>query len=75
MIRHAVIRCAWDDGAGVRFVQDLEIPGLVSDAPTLDALRRKLPIMKQDLLDATVATEIEQDLIAYAHDRVRVEAA
>ena len=59
----------------MRFVQDLEIPGLVTDAPTLDALRWKLPIMKQDLLDATVATEIEQDLIAYAHDRVRVEAA
>jgi len=53
----------------------LEISGLVTDAPTVDALRRKLPIMKQDLLDATVATEIEQDLIAYAHDRVRVEAA
>lgn len=75
MIRHAVIRCAWDNEAGVWFVQESDIPGLVTEAPTLEALRRKLPIMMQDLLDVTTTTEIELDLIAYAHDRVRVEAA
>lgn len=73
MIRHAVIRCAWDAEARVWYVQDTDIPGLVTEAPTLEALRAKLPGMVQDLVDD--AGEIELDLIAYAHDRVRIEAA
>lgn len=73
MIRHAVIRCAWDEEAGMWFVQETDIPGLVTEAATLDALRAKLPGMVRDLLDED--GEIELDLIAYAHDRVRVEAA
>jgi len=56
VLRHAVIRCAWDDEAGVWFVRDADIPGLVTEAPTLEALRRKLPGMVQDLVD--VATDI-----------------
>lgn len=75
MIRHAVIRCAWDDDAGVWFVQETDIPGLVTEAPTLDALRLKLPEMMQDLLDLDAPTDIEIDLIAHAHSRIRVEAA
>ncbi len=73
MIRHAVIRCAWDSDASVWFVQETDISGLVTEAPTLDALRAKLPGMVRDLVDDDV--EIELDLIAYAHDRVSVEAA
>ena len=75
MIRHAVIRCDWDDEAGVWFVQETDIPGLVTEAPTLDALRLKLPEMMQDLLDLDTPTDIEIDLIAHAHSRIRVEAA
>lgn len=75
MLRHAVIRCAWDDEAGVWFVRESDVPGLVTEAATLDALRKKLPGLIQDLLDVDATTDIEVDLIAYAHDRVRVEAA
>ncbi len=75
MHRHAVIRCAWDEEAGVWFVNESDIPGLVTEAPSLEALRLKLPGMIQDLLDVEATTEIEVDLIAYAHDRVTVEAA
>ncbi len=75
MHRHAVIRCAWDEEAEVWFVNESDIPGLVTEAPSLEALRRKLPGMIQDLLDVEATTEIEVDLIAYAHDRVTVEAA
>lgn len=75
MSRDAVIRCGWDEEAGVWFVQETDIPGLVTEAPTLDALRSKLPVMVQDLLGDETATEIELDLIAYAHDRIRVGAA
>jgi aryl carrier-like protein len=41
----------------------------------LEALRRKLPEMIQDLLEVETAMDIEVDLIAYAHDCVRVQAA
>lgn len=47
----------------------------MTEAPTLDILRGKLPGLIQDLLDVDAATDVEVDLIAYAHDRVRVEAA
>ncbi|KQT78333.1 DUF1902 domain-containing protein [Methylobacterium sp. Leaf466] len=75
MIRHAVIRCAWDSDAGVWFVQETDIPGLMTEAPTLDALRRKLPIMIRDLDAFASGTEVELDLIAHAHERIRFEAA
>ena len=75
MSRHVVVRCAWDDEADVWFVQESDVPGLVTEADTLEALRRKLPEMIQDLLEVETAMDIEGDLIAYAHDRVRVQAA
>ncbi|GAB6842502.1 putative RNase H-like HicB family nuclease [Methylorubrum rhodinum] len=75
MNRHVVIRCAWDDEAGVWFVRESDVPGLVTEAETLDALRRKLPGMIQDLLEVETTADIEVDLIAYAYDRVRVKAA
>ncbi|WP_342152535.1 DUF1902 domain-containing protein [Methylorubrum sp. SB2] len=51
MNRPMVIRCAWDDEADVWFVRESNVPGLVTEAETLDALRRKLPGMIQDLLE------------------------
>lgn len=73
--RHAVIRCAWDREADVWSVGESSIPGLVTEAPSLEALRQWLRRIIQDLLDIAAATDIEVDLIAYAHDRVRVAAA
>ncbi len=75
MNRHVVVRCTWDDEGDVWFVQESDVPGLVTEADTLGALRRKLPGMIQDLLEVETAMNIEVDLIAYAHDRVRVQAA
>ena len=75
MNRHVVVRCTWDDEGVVWFVQESDVPGLVPEADTLGALRRKLPGMIQDLLEVETAMNIEGDLIAYAHDRVRVQAA
>ncbi|MBX9930926.1 MAG: DUF1902 domain-containing protein [Methylobacterium sp.] len=75
MIRDAAIGCSCDDEARVWFVEETDIPGLVTEAPTLDALRLKLLALIQDLLDLDAPAEIEIDLIAHAHSRVRVEAA
>jgi predicted RNase H-like HicB family nuclease len=75
MNRRVVVRCAWDDEADVWYVQESDVPGLVTEADTLEALRRKLPGLIQDLLEVETAMDIEVDLIAYAHERVRVQAA
>lgn len=75
MHRHVVVRCTWDPEADVWYVTQSDIPGLSTEAATLDSLRRKLPGMIQDLLEDRGAGEIEVDLIAYAHDTVRLGAA
>lgn len=75
MSRHAVVRCKWDSEASVWYVSDSDVPGLATEAPSLEALRQKLPGMIQDLLEDDQSGDIEVDLIAYAHDRVRVGTA
>ncbi|HEX2724469.1 MAG TPA: DUF1902 domain-containing protein, partial [Beijerinckiaceae bacterium] len=73
MRRYAVVRVAWDDEAKVWFVQETDIQGLVTEAATLEELRRKVPMIVRDLLEDEHdrPEEIEIDFIAYAHDRVR----
>jgi predicted RNase H-like HicB family nuclease len=76
MRRYAVVRVACDDEAKVWYVEDADIPGLAAEAATLEELRRKVPVIIQDLLEdqADRPDEIEIDFIAYAHDRVRTAA-
>jgi predicted RNase H-like HicB family nuclease len=76
MRRYAIVRVAWDDEAKVWFVQESDIPGLVTEAGSLEELRRKVPHIIQDLLEdeAERPAEIEIDFIAYAHDRVTIAA-
>jgi predicted RNase H-like HicB family nuclease len=73
---YAVVRIAWDDEAKVWYVEESDIPGLATEADTLEELRRKVPIIIQDLLEdeRNRPDEIEIDFIAYAHDRVRIAA-
>ena len=59
MIRRAVVRCAWDPEAHVWFVRETDVPSLVTEATTLDALRAKLPDRLRDLLDADEALDVE----------------
>ena len=76
MHRYAVVRAAWDDEAKVWYVQESDIPGLATEAGTLEELRRKVPLMIRDLLEGEDESpaEIEIDFIAYAHDRVTIAA-
>ena len=76
MRRYAIVRVAWDDEAKVWFVEGSDIPGLATEAETLDELRRKVPVIIQDLLDGESdrPEELELDFIAYARDRVRTAA-
>ncbi len=74
MRRYAVVRVAWDDEAKMWFVERSDIAGLATEAETLEELRRKVPVMIQDLLQGEADRPDEIDLIAYAHDRVRIAA-
>ena len=60
----------------VWYVEESDIQGLATEADTLEELRRKVPVIIQDLLEdqADRPEEIELDFIAYAHDRVRIAA-
>lgn len=76
MRRHVVVRAAWDDEAQVWYVEETDVPGLATEAATLEALRRKIPVIIQDLLQDQPdrPDSIELDLIAYVHDRVNLAA-
>jgi len=39
----ATVRCGWDGAAGLFFVQEASVPGLVCGAPTIQALMCELP--------------------------------
>jgi predicted RNase H-like HicB family nuclease len=73
---YVVIRVAWDADAQVWFVEDSDVPGLATEAETLDGLRAKLPGMIADLLEGRPdrPNEIEMDVIAHARERVRFAA-
>lgn len=76
MRRHAVVRVAWDDETKVWYVEESDIQGLAAESATLEELRRKVPIIIQDLFEGESdrPDEIELDFIAYAHNRVRIAA-
>lgn len=45
------IRVAWDDEAKVWFVEDSDVPGLVAEAPTQEAMRVLLQQRVPELLE------------------------
>jgi hypothetical protein len=77
MRRHVVVRAAWDEEAQVWYVEESDIPGLATEADSLEALRERLRVIIPDLLSdrADAPQELEVDLIAYAHDRMTLSAA
>ena len=77
MRRHAVVRAAWDPEARVWYVEDSDIQGLATEADSLEALRERLRVIIPDLLSdrQDAPSELEVDLIAYAHDRMTLTAA
>jgi predicted RNase H-like HicB family nuclease len=76
MKRHAIVRAAWDDEAGVWYVEESDIPGLATESETLDGLRQRIRDIIPDLLeDADDRPEaIELDIIAHAHERISTAA-
>lgn len=52
MKQQLVVYAMWDEEAKVWTVRSDDVPGLATEAPTLDALVPKLQVMIPELLDA-----------------------
>ena len=55
-----VFEVAWDSEAEVWWISKTPIPGLVTEAPTLDALQQKLVVMVPEMLEEGIHQEGSQ---------------
>ncbi|PZA00709.1 DUF1902 domain-containing protein [Gammaproteobacteria bacterium 2W06] len=53
-----IVRSMWDDDAGVWVATSDDVPGLVTEAESIDALSDKLKVLVPELLDVN---ELDQD--------------
>jgi len=51
IVKEFFVCAAWDDEAQVWFVAETDVPGLATEAPTLDALGEKLKVMIPEMLE------------------------
>ncbi|MCO5063729.1 MAG: DUF1902 domain-containing protein [Rhizobiaceae bacterium] len=51
------VKAAWDDEAKVWYVEDTDVPGLATEAPTMDALLEKLVRMVPEMLELNGVAE------------------
>jgi Domain of unknown function (DUF1902) len=69
-----VVRATWDSDVSVWVAESSDLPGLVTEAVSLDALNAKLPGLILDLLDIDdedVEVDIPVEVIASFSRRVR----
>jgi predicted RNase H-like HicB family nuclease len=68
-----VVKATWDPEASVWVAESEDVPGLITEADTLEALQRKLPGIIQDLLEVDgdgEEIEVPIELVAHASSRV-----
>ena len=73
-----VVKAAFDRDAGVWHVSDSEVPGLVTEASSFDALCAKVLAMAPDLLALNGwegSPEVAIEIIAHATSKVTLAAA
>jgi predicted RNase H-like HicB family nuclease len=72
--RLIVVRAVWDSEAGVWTAESEDVPGLVTEAESVEALEAKLPGLIQDLLEDENGSEVELpvQVIAESFSRVHV---
>jgi predicted RNase H-like HicB family nuclease len=51
MVKKFYVMAEWDDEAKVWFVADTDVPGLSTEAPTVDAILHKLKALIPELLE------------------------
>ena len=74
MARSIVVTADWDPEAGMWVATTRDLRGLVTEAETIEALRRKLPGMVLDLLEEAGVSDMPAtiEIIARASDRLVV---
>jgi predicted RNase H-like HicB family nuclease len=73
-----VVRATWDTEASVWTAESSDLPGLVTEAATLDELDAKLPNLIRDLLEDDAAAEgyeVPVEVIASFSRRVKIGSA
>lgn len=73
-----VVRATWDSEAKVWTAESPDLPGLVTEASSLDDLDEKLPNLIRDLLDTDDTDEgfdVPVEVIASFSKRVRIGQA
>lgn len=72
------VHATWDPEASVWVAESDDVPGLVTEAPSVEALTEKLRGLIPELLEAngvalpTEDGEFAFDVVAERHDRVRM---
>lgn len=72
-----VVRATWDSEADVWTAESSDLPGLVTEASSLDELDAKLPGLIRDLLDVNEAHDefdVPVEVIASFSRRIRIGA-
>ncbi len=59
MINRIEVKAEWDPEANVWIATSDDLPGLVTEAETVEALQQKLSVMIPDLLEANGSTATE----------------
>ena len=73
-----VVRATWDTEASVWTAESSDLPGLVTEAASLDELDAKLPDLIRDLLEdenATEGYEVPVEVIASFSKRIKIGSA
>jgi hypothetical protein len=73
-----VVRATWDDEASVWTAESSDLPGLVTEAASLDDLDAKLPDLIRDLLesdDDMEGYEVPVEVIASFSRRIKLGSA
>jgi predicted RNase H-like HicB family nuclease len=70
------VRAAWDDAAGVWFVEESDVFGVNAEAATLEELRNKLPNVIADVLAENDPSRLRHDLTVeiIARSQTRIPA-
>jgi len=65
-----IVRAAYDEDAKVWYVEDSSLAGLRTEAPSVEALRAKLPGLVEDLIEANqidLHGNVAIEVIAHTH--------
>lgn len=64
-VKQFFVHAAWDDEAKVWFVADTDVPGLVTEAESLDALASKLQVMIPEMLELNGVIETDHSRVPF----------